>query len=217
MTSLSKKTASVPVMAGAPNPQGKGQVGFLQDWARSRPRSVVAKRPAQLLADYFTSLLVLSSAFSFKPVVGQTYYLYLAAGRWKLSLVSPDEWNDELKRLQFVGACSLHDDLTWSIEPSDNLGRPGPIAEALATVYEGFVERLNSKTSLEAGLPEYEGRLPYYQRLFASALGQSLRGSLSAGSQTGRTGEAWLQSLPRDAEHVLRALTDGADPAASDS
>ena len=45
----------------SPNPQGKGQIGFLLDWAYSGPRAVVAKPAPQLLADYFTSLLVLTS------------------------------------------------------------------------------------------------------------------------------------------------------------
>jgi hypothetical protein len=199
---------ALPVIEGAPNPQGKGQVGFLTDWVESSPRAFVAKQPARLLADYFTSLLVLSAEFRFKPVPGQTYHLYRVDREWQLSLISPEEWRNNEKSAGYVGACELHDDATWSIEPSDNLGRPGPVTEALAAVYESFLAKLDSKQPLEEELPVYEGRLPYYQRLFAAALGRSIEGSMRVGGQTGVRGDAWLQSLPRSAERMMRSLTD---------
>lgn len=198
-----KKTAAVGAAGSGPNPQGKGLVGFLQDWHYSSPRGVVAKPSGRILADYFTSLLVLSAEFKFKPAFGQTYHLYRDGARWLLSLVSPDEWNTAGKRNGYVGACVLHEDSTWSIEPSDNLGTPGPVSDALADVYEGFVERLRQKSPLEAGLPVYESHMPYYQRLFAAALSRSLNGSLQAGGQTGRTLDAWLATLPRDVNRLL--------------
>ncbi len=46
----------------APNSQGKGVVGILRDWDITRPKGAVAKPAPQLLADYFTSMLVLSSS-----------------------------------------------------------------------------------------------------------------------------------------------------------
>lgn len=197
------RVASKAVVEAASNPQGKGVVGFLQDWHESGPRSVVAKRSGQLLADYFTSLLVLSADFKFRPAFGRTYHLYREGSRWCLSLVSPGEWNTEDKQRNYVGACVLHEDSTWSIDPSDNLGRPGPVADALAEVYAGFLDRLQKKAPLEQELPFYEGRLPYYQRLFAAALSRSLRGSLIVGGQTGRSSEAWLSALPKDARRLL--------------
>ena len=203
-----ERPVSAPVKTGAPNPQGKGQVGFLADWARHRPQSLVAKRPAQLLADYFTSLLVLSSTFGFKPVSDQNYYLYLEDDSWKLSLISPEEWDDDAKYRGFVGTCVLHEDATWSIEPSGNLGEAGPIAEALAAVYESFIDKLHGAGTLEDDLPRYEGRLPYYQRVFAAALGQSIRGSIDLGGQSGLAGANWLRSLPRDAAQLLGHLDD---------
>lgn len=189
--------------ARAPNPQGKGLVGLLLDWQYSRPRGVVAKPPGRVLADYFTSLLVLSADFGFKPAYGQTYHLYREGSRWRLSLVAPHEWRSAEKKQAYVGACVLHDDSTWSIEPSGNLGKPGPLADALVDVYAGFLERLGRDGTLEDELPFYEGRLPYYQRLFAAALGRSLRGSLALGGQSGRPGAEWLASLPRDARKLL--------------
>ena len=200
--SIARVGASEVTEAG-PNPQGKGQIGFLLDWAYSGPRSVAAKPAPQLLADYFTSLLVLSSSFKFKPVFGKDYYLYIDGEHWSLSLISPDEWNDEAKRGAFVGTCVLHDDSTWSIAPSADLGRKGPVNDALAAFYEGFLDKLRSKSPLEDGLPVYEAGLPYYQRLFASALSRSLKGSLTGGDQLGLNAEAWLASMPRDAGDLL--------------
>lgn len=205
------KRSKNPIVSGktteltdaGPNPQGKGQTGFLLDWAYSSPRGVVAKPAPQLLADYFTSLLVLSASFKFKPVFGKRYYLYTEHDRWSLSLISPDEWNDDARRLAFVGTCVLHDDSTWSIEPSENIGKDGPVSERLATFYEGFVDKLRSKQALEEGLPIYETGLPYYQRLFAAALTRSLRASLSIGDQLGQDAETWLASMPRDAGRLL--------------
>lgn len=179
-----------------PNPQGKGQVGFLLDWAYSTPRAVVAKRAPQLLADYFTSLLVLSAAFKFKPVFGKDYYLYLENGGWALSLVSPDEWNSDTRRRTHVGKCVLHADSTWSIEPSENIGRGSKVDDALATFYDGFVQKLRSEKALEDEFPLYEPGLPYYQRLFAAALSRSLKASMILGEQLGISAEGWLVRVP---------------------
>jgi len=189
-----------------PNPQGKGQIGFLLDWAYSTPRGVVAKRAPQLLADYFTSLLVLSAGFKFKPVFGKDYYLYVDNDSWSLSLVSPDEWNNDARRRDFVGKCVLHDDSTWSIEPSENVGRQTSIDDALAGFYEGFIGKLRSSQALEDDLPVYAAGLPYYQRLFASALSRSLKASLVKGEQLGLGADAWLAKMPRDAYRLFEGV-----------
>ena len=196
-------TAELTSAGSGPNPQGKGQIGFLRDWAYSSPRAVAAKPAPQLLADYFTSLLVLSSSFKFKPVFGKDYYLYIDGDRWSLSLVSPDEWNDDARRRTFVGTCVLHADSTWSIVPSDNLGKQGAVNDALGAFYDGFIEKLQSETLLEDGLPLYEAGLPYYPRLFAAALSRSLKASLTMGGQLGRDAGDWLARMPRDADHLL--------------
>ncbi len=204
--SLTRRGHSSLAEAGSrPNPQGKGSVGFLLDWAYSSPRNVVAKRRPQLLADYFTSLLVLSAAFKFKPVFDKDYYLYLDGTGWSLSLLSPDDWNDDARRRAFVGRCVLHGDSTWSIEPSENVVGEDAIADALAAFYDGFIDKLRSQRTLEDELPVYEARLPYYQRLFAAALSRSVKGSLTAGGQLGMSTEAWLERLPQDAGRLFLA------------
>lgn len=197
------RTGTSDLADARPNPQGKGQVGFLLDWAYSSPRAVVAKPAPQILADYFTSLLVLSSSFKFRPVFDKDYYLYIDGDGWSLSLVSPNEWNDDARRRAFVGTCILHADSTWSIEPSDNVGKHCPVNDALAAFYGGFIDKLQSNNALEDGLPVYEAGLPYYQRLFASALSRSLEASLRKGDQLGRSAEHWLTRMPRDADRLL--------------
>ena len=186
-----------------PNVQGKGQVGFLLDWAYSSPRGVVAKPGPQLLADYFTSLLVLSAAFKFKPAYGTEYVLYLEDDGWALSLIGPEEWNDDAKSEACVGKCVLHDDSTWSIEPSENIGSNDELDDALAAFYDGFIDKLSSDTMLEDDLPFYQGKLPYYQRLFASALSRSMQGSMILGGQLGRSSGEWLERLPQEAGQLL--------------
>ena len=52
------------------NPEGKGLNGFLLDWYQSEPRGVVAKPRRQVLAEFFTFMLVLSATFKYRPVVG---------------------------------------------------------------------------------------------------------------------------------------------------
>jgi hypothetical protein len=210
--SVARKSQSALAGAGVnPNPQGKGQIGFLLDWAYSSPRTVVAKRVPQLLADYFTSLLVLSAAFKFKPVFGKDYYLYTDGDGWSLSLVSPDEWNDDARRRAFVGKCVLHADSTWSITPSGNIGKQGAVDEALAEFYDGFIDKLRSQHPLEDDLPFYEARLPYYQRLFAAALSRSLKGSLALGDQLGMSAETWIARMPGNADRLFLAGKTTAD------
>ena len=80
---------------------------------------------------------MLSAAFKFKPVFGKAYYLYMDGAGWSLSLISPDEWNEDAKRNSYIGECVLHADSTWSIEPSENLGKRGIVDEALARFYAG--------------------------------------------------------------------------------
>ena len=102
------------------NPEGKGANGFLLDWYRTEPRGVAAKTQRQILAEFFTSILVLSAKFKFRPAIGAVNYLYWINGEWTLSLIAPDEWSSE-RRAGFVGACVLQRDMTWTIAPSDGL------------------------------------------------------------------------------------------------
>lgn len=172
------------------NPEGKGVNGFLLDLHKSRPTGVVAKPRPQLLADMFTSMLVLSAAFKYRPVVGTANYLYWENEEWSLSLVAPDEWS-AAKRDAFAGTCVLHHDMTWSIAPSTRLSEDTPVADAMHRFHAAFVEMLDTDLSLEQILPFYVDKLPYYQRLYASALSRSVYSSVVLAEQTATSCRDW--------------------------
>ena len=178
------------------DPDGKGENGFLLDWHRSTPRGVVAKPRRQVLAEFFTSMLVLSARFKYKPAVGATNYLYLVNGEWSLSLIAPAEWTDE-RRAGFAGACVLHPDMTWTIEPSELLAGDNAVSEAASRFYDAFAEALDTDLALEEILPVCAGGLAYYQRLYAAALSRSVRAAVALGGQEFVSCRAWRGLLPQ--------------------
>lgn len=178
------------------NPEGKGANGFLLDWYQSEPRGVVAKPQNQVLAEFFTSMLVLSAKFKYKPVVGVANYLYHVRGEWCLSLVGPDEWSDERRKV-FAGTCVLQHDMTWTIAPSELLNQDTPVSDAIGRFYVAFAESLDTDLTLEEILPYYVGRMPYYQRLYANAMSRSVRGTVTLGDQASIRCRDWQLLLPR--------------------
>ena len=177
------------------NPEGKGVNAFMLDWHQSRPCGVVAKPKRQLLAEFFTSMLVLSAQFRFRPVVGNTHYLYWIAGNWSLSLISPEEWSDA-RRDAFAGTCELHPDMTWTMTPADTLTKENPVTDALSRIYDAFASTLDTERTLEDILPFYVAKMPYYQRLYASALSRSVQAAMGAGNQMNLSGKTWHSLLP---------------------
>ena len=160
-----------------PNPQGKGLVPVLADWQATRPAAVSKKPPQALLLDWFASALVLSARFSFRPAVGQSYFLYSRSGEWQLSLVAPGEWGARSPGA-CLGRCEMRRDMTWALEPDPRLEENPQLQEELAALIEGFTDSLADDASLDDQLPAYRRDLPYYQRMLATALGTSLRASL---------------------------------------
>ena len=184
------------------NPEGKGLNGFLLDWYQSEPRGVVAKPRRQVLAELFTSLLVLSATFKYRPVVGATNYLYWINLEWSLSLIAPDEWSQE-RRAGFAGACVLQRDMTWTIAPSDLLAEDNPVSDAIGRFYDAFAKTLDTELALEEILPFYASRMPYYQRLYASALSHSVRAAVTLGDQAATSCQQWHMLLPRLNKQLL--------------
>ncbi|EAQ99464.1 DUF2452 domain-containing protein [Congregibacter litoralis] len=162
-----------------PNPQGKGLVPVMAHWQETRPATVRAKAPAELLFDWFASVLVLSAKFQFKPAMGQLYFLYAKGGEWQLSLVGPDEWGDR-DMGDCLGTCELAGDMTWSITPDEGIGDNERLQNALGSLVDAFMSSLESDEALDAHLPGYRRELPYYQRMLATGLGASLRQSATA-------------------------------------
>ncbi|MBT8091338.1 MAG: hypothetical protein KJO01_14120 [Gammaproteobacteria bacterium] len=184
------------------NPEGKGLNGFLFDWYRSEPRGVVAKPRRQVLAELFTSMLVLSATFKYRPAVGAANYLYWINGEWCLSLVAPDEWS-QARRAGFAGTCVLQRDMTWTIAPSELLAEDSPVSGAIGRFFGAFAEMLDTDLTLEEILPFYAGKMPYYQRLYASALSRSMRAAVTLGDQASTSCRQWYMLLPQQTSALL--------------
>ena len=178
------------------NPEGKGLNGFLLDWHQSEPRGVVAKPRRQLLAEFFTSMLILSAQFKYKPAIGTVNHLYWINGEWSLSLIAPHQWSGE-RCAGYAGSCVLQRDMTWTIIPSEVLAENEPVADAIGRFYDAFAEMLDTDLTLEEILPFHAGKLRYYQRLYASALSRSMRAAVILGDQTSTRCREWYVLLPQ--------------------
>lgn len=178
------------------NPEGKGVNGFMLDWYQSQPRGVVAKPGRQVLAEFFTSMLILSAQFKYKPAIGTVNHLYWIDGEWSLSLVPPDQWSDK-RRAAYAGTCMLQPDMTWTIMPSESLAENDSVADAIGRFYDAFAQMLDTDLTLEEILPFYVGKLRYYQRLYASALSRSMRAAVILGDQTAMSCREWYVLLPQ--------------------
>lgn len=194
--STQRPTAGLPAAKTAGNPEGKGVQAFLDDWRATEPRGVVAKPQRQVLAELFTSLLVLSASFRYRPVPGNRNYLYWIDGQWSLSLIAPHEWSEK-RRAAFAGTCVLQPDMTWTITPSEQLSEEGPVSAAVGRFFEAFAGMLDTDVTLEDILPYYAGGLPYYQRLLASALSRSVRAAVPGGDRIAISCREWRAKLPR--------------------
>ena len=106
----------------------------------------------------------------------------------------------------------LQADMTWTIAPSEKLGEDNPVTEAVGRFYDAFAAMLDTDLPLAEILPFHVNGMPYYQRLHASALSRSLRGSLTLGNQLHRTSGDWRQLLPRR-NSALLARGDNQDDA----
>jgi hypothetical protein len=178
-----------------PNPQGKGMVPVLRDWATMQPSVVVPKSPAAFLRDYCISSLVLAAQFGFKPVVGKTYFLYAREQDWNLSLISPSEWGQQAPG-ECLGECRLRPDMTWAIDTSGLYSTSLAALARARNFVEAFVETVSGQDEIAANLPFYASNLPYYQRLLGTALASSLQRSMPDNSLEVKTlladAQEWL-------------------------
>ena len=201
-SSLQIRSEASPAIEPPGNPDGKGVSGLMLDWYQTEPRGVVAKPRRQILSELFTSMLVLSAAFKYRPAVGAENYLYWIDGEWSLSLIAPGEWSRQ-RRAGFAGTCVLHRDMTWTITPSERLTEDSSVAQAIARFHSAFVETLDTDLTLEETLPSYAKNIPYYQRLHASALSRALRAAVILGNQTSTSCRQWRMLLPIRQDELL--------------
>ncbi|WP_040482161.1 DUF2452 domain-containing protein [Luminiphilus syltensis] len=180
------------------NPDGKGVVPVLQDWGALAPGGVRPKAPAQVLVDYWSSLLVLSARFDFKVLPGRWYHLYRVRDNWQLSLISPSEWGARLPG-PYLCDCQLRSDMTWELRFDDLALEDTALREALAAFFGGFTDSLSSAEALEDSLPLYQSNLPYRQRMLATALSSSLTHSLKLSGLDNVRSHVWLEQLAAEA------------------
>lgn len=185
-------------MKSSGNPQGKGLVPALEQWRSTQPAQVRARTPQQVLGDYFITLLVLSAEFRFKPAPGVDYFLYYSESQWQLSLIGPEEWGQRTPGT-CLGRCELLSDMTWTLELMANLEEEPELLATLEGFQEGFAALLDRDGSLEDSLPFYVRDLPYYRRLLAAGLANSLKQSLVLSGLSERDSRDWLtgDALPR--------------------
>jgi hypothetical protein len=188
------------------NPQGKGAVPLLVAWDNLSPSKVEVKSADQILSQYFTSLLVLSAEFHFKPVPQQDYYLYWrhssSGSPWRLSLIEPEKLGT-LSFGQFVGCCHLQADMTWSISPSPQLTEQTSVLTALQEFADQFQSANQNEDSLEQQLPFFVDELPFYRRLAATALSSSLSRSITLSDLAGIPSQQWLTQNPSSTRLML--------------
>lgn len=184
----------------SPNPQGKGVVPLLAAWESMSPVTIANKAAGRILGEYFTSLLILSAEFSFKPVPQNHYYLYwkplLSADNnstspWRLSLIEPERLGD-LDLGVYVGRCILECDMTWSIALAETLHQHSELLEDLKHFHQQFKASNNDDQSLETHLPFFVEQLPFYRRLAATALSSSLSRSIQASELDNIPARQWL-------------------------
>lgn len=176
------------------NPQGKGVVPLLDSWQALRPVVPRPRAKRDVLLDYLVGLLVLSARFSFKPVTGQSYFLYWRAGDWILSLISPPEWGDRCPGVP-VGEATLREDRSWQLQPHENVREHSDLVAALDEFQEDFIKLIDDDRPLEQGFPYHVASLPWYPRLLALALSRSLSLSLAQMNALEQTGSSLLSSV----------------------
>lgn len=161
-----------------PNPQGKGLAPVLETLAHSRAGiTVPPKYIEQVSNELFTSLFVLHSQFQFKPVIGRSYWLYRQQEKFRLSLIAPHEWGGTAFG-QYIGECVLQADITWTLSLDEAVTQDAALLSLIEKRRQQFEDSLQNAGAIDDVLPFYLAALPFYQRVFASALASSLKTSM---------------------------------------
>lgn len=184
-------------MSRSPNPQGKGLVPVMDSLEGCRPLvRVPAKNIEQVSNELFTSMFVLESEFKFRPVIDRPYWLYRRGSRFRLSMIGPDEWGSSVPFGEYVGECVLHPDMTWSLAMCPAAAAQAGLMQLIAARRAAFEQRLQAAETVQQGLPVFEAALPFYQRVFAAGLANSLAASLQRGGLAGLSYQAARARLP---------------------
>lgn len=162
-----------------PNPQGKGLVPIMDSLVGSRARNCVpAKHIDRITSELFTSLFILHSRFQFKPVMGRPYYLYRRKDNsFHMSMISPEEWGGPAFG-QYIGECVLQQDITWTLALASEARQDEALLRLIESRRRQFENAMHEADSVDDLLPVYLESLPFYPRVFASALANSLKESM---------------------------------------
>jgi uncharacterized protein DUF2452 len=178
----------------SPNPQGKGLTPLLESLYQTKQGLCVpAKNIDRITNELFTSLFVLHSTIKFKPIIGQSYWLYNKNSTFQLSLIAPHQWLPE-KSGEYVGHCRLQTDLTWSLNLSDKCQQNEKLIAIINQLRKNFEWKLKQAEQIDDILPVYIASLPFYSRVLASALAYSLNLSMQ---KSGINGLNYYQAQKR--------------------
>ena len=161
-----------------PNPQGKGLSTVLDALVDSQVKtSLPPKNIEQVSSELFTSLFVLNTNFEFRPVAGNSYWLYHTNDKFKLFSTSPNDWACGQPGI-FIGECVLQNDVTWTIQINQDVSQQEWFISYLHQQKIHLEESLENSISLEEAMPFYVKKMSYYSRLLAYGLGTSLNTSM---------------------------------------
>lgn len=168
-----------PNLAQRPaNPQGKGCVAILDSLQQAKTGlQAPAKNIQQISSELFTSLFILNSQIRFKPTLAKTYWLYAKNNQYRLSLIAPQQWTPA-RYGRYIGACELQTDLTWTLELSGDCAEDRAFLQEIANQRLQLEEKMQQAEKIDDVLPVYLETLPFYARVLASALAESLKRSM---------------------------------------
>lgn len=173
------------------NPQGKGLVAVLDSLQHAKKSlQAPAKNIQRISGELFTSMFILSSQIRFKPTLRQTYWLYFKDRQYRLSLIAPGQWRPA-QYGRYIGACELQTDLTWTLALSEDCSNDQALMLDIAHRRLAFEEQLQQAEKIDDVLPVYVETLPFYSRVLAAALADSLRQSMQ---KSGISGMSFLQA-----------------------
>lgn len=176
-------------MAKVANPQGKGGDLLTTHWL---PVIKLQKKPEQQITfDYLASMLVLSAEFSFKPVPGTQYFLYLWKGTLRLSLIPFVK--KPTGSIDPIAQCELRRDLTWQLDFLSRAQLSPKVIQFIEAFSEKFADHLDKDVTIKETLPFYEAELPFYRRLYAAGLAKSLSLSLQQSRLENKKASRFIQ------------------------
>ncbi len=79
--------------------------------------------------------------------------------------------------------------------PSEQLGENNDVSEAVGRFYDAFAEIMDTDLPLEEVLPSYVSGMPYYHRIYASALSRSLKATTSLSGLSATSCRQWQPLL----------------------